>query len=70
LGRTIARAGAPSAPASLIGKQITFDSNGNSLATSGTVTAVQVQSVTVETAPKVTRTLTLSDKTTFNYVHC
>ena len=31
----------------------------------GVVTQISAQSVTVETAPKVTKTLTLSDKTTF-----
>jgi hypothetical protein len=31
----------------------------------GVVTQVSAQSVTVETAPKVTKTLTLSDKTTY-----
>ena len=31
----------------------------------GVVTQISAQSVTVETAPKVTRTLTLSEKTTY-----
>ena len=31
----------------------------------GTVTQVSAQSITVETGPKATKTLTLSDKTTF-----
>jgi hypothetical protein len=31
----------------------------------GVVTQISAQSVTVQTAPKVTKTLTLSDKTTF-----
>ena len=31
----------------------------------GTVTAVSAQSITVQTSPKATKTLTVSDKTTF-----